>query len=169
MKEVAGFAQAIDFMERETGVEPATSSLGSWHSTTELLPLRSLDQVSQNQVLTRKGGTSLMQKPGSTSQESDANVFSSLEWSRIGLASKMDSKTHHYIGRLRARKGAAGVATYAPFYPAGARVPWEISDDMVLRTSRRFHLDLFGGWSTSRIGRRREIESIGPIWLGVNR
>jgi hypothetical protein len=29
----------IDFMERETGVEPATSSLGSWHSTTELLPL----------------------------------------------------------------------------------------------------------------------------------
>ena len=26
-------------MERETGIEPATSSLGSWHSTTELLPL----------------------------------------------------------------------------------------------------------------------------------
>ena len=25
-------------MERETGIEPATSSLGSWHSTTELLP-----------------------------------------------------------------------------------------------------------------------------------
>jgi hypothetical protein len=25
-------------LERETGVEPATSSLGSWHSTTELLP-----------------------------------------------------------------------------------------------------------------------------------
>ncbi len=24
--------------ERETGLEPATSSLGSWHSTTELLP-----------------------------------------------------------------------------------------------------------------------------------
>ena len=31
-------------MERETGVEPATSSLGSWHSTTELLPL--VDSVS---------------------------------------------------------------------------------------------------------------------------
>jgi hypothetical protein len=29
----------IDFLERETGLEPATSSLGSWHSTTELLPL----------------------------------------------------------------------------------------------------------------------------------
>ena len=85
---------------------------------TELLPLRSLDQVSQNQVLTRKGGTSLMQKPGSTSKKSDANAFNSLEGSRIGLASKMDSKTHHYIGRLRALKGAAGVATYAPFYPA---------------------------------------------------
>ena len=26
------------FLERETGLEPATSSLGSWHSTTELLP-----------------------------------------------------------------------------------------------------------------------------------
>jgi hypothetical protein len=26
-------------LERETGIEPATSSLGSWHSTTELLPL----------------------------------------------------------------------------------------------------------------------------------
>ena len=32
--------QTLDFMERETGVEPATSSLGSWHSTTELLPPR---------------------------------------------------------------------------------------------------------------------------------
>src|SRR5579863_9563491 len=30
--------QVIEKMERETGVEPATSSLGSWHSTTELLP-----------------------------------------------------------------------------------------------------------------------------------
>ena len=28
----------IEKMERETGFEPATSSLGSWHSTTELLP-----------------------------------------------------------------------------------------------------------------------------------
>jgi hypothetical protein len=28
----------IDFLERETGLEPVTSSLGSWHSTTELLP-----------------------------------------------------------------------------------------------------------------------------------
>jgi hypothetical protein len=35
---MAGCLQVIDFMERETGVEPATSSLGSWHSTTELLP-----------------------------------------------------------------------------------------------------------------------------------
>ena len=28
-------------MERETGIEPATSSLGSWRSTAELLPLTS--------------------------------------------------------------------------------------------------------------------------------
>jgi hypothetical protein len=38
VEEVAGFAQVIERMERETGLEPATSSLGSWHSTTELLP-----------------------------------------------------------------------------------------------------------------------------------
>ena len=30
--------QVIEKMERETGIEPATSSLGSWHSTAELLP-----------------------------------------------------------------------------------------------------------------------------------
>ena len=32
-------SQAIELMERETGIEPATSSLGSWRSTAELLPL----------------------------------------------------------------------------------------------------------------------------------
>ena len=31
--------EIIENMERETGIEPATSSLGSWHSTAELLPL----------------------------------------------------------------------------------------------------------------------------------
>ena len=30
--------EVIEKMERETGLEPVTSSLGSWHSTTELLP-----------------------------------------------------------------------------------------------------------------------------------
>ena len=34
-------------MERETGLEPATSSLGSWHSTTELLP-RSVDSATNS-------------------------------------------------------------------------------------------------------------------------
>ena len=34
--------EVIEKMERETGLEPATSSLGSWHSTTELLPLSTL-------------------------------------------------------------------------------------------------------------------------------
>ena len=31
-------ASGVEAMERETGLEPVTSSLGSWHSTTELLP-----------------------------------------------------------------------------------------------------------------------------------
>ncbi len=39
VEEVAEFSQVIDSMEREMGFEPTTSSLGSWHSTTELLPL----------------------------------------------------------------------------------------------------------------------------------
>ena len=38
VEEVADQPQVIEKMERETGFEPATSSLGSWHSTTELLP-----------------------------------------------------------------------------------------------------------------------------------
>ncbi len=33
----------IEKMERETGIEPATSSLGSWRSTAELLPLAGKD------------------------------------------------------------------------------------------------------------------------------
>ena len=36
---IASNAQNLKgLLERETGFEPATSSLGSWHSTTELLP-----------------------------------------------------------------------------------------------------------------------------------
>src|ERR1035438_8777017 len=47
-------------MERETGFEPATSSLGSWHSTTELLPLaeRSLRKVNTEGPCARKSSTS---------------------------------------------------------------------------------------------------------------
>jgi hypothetical protein len=38
VKEVVESFQVVEKLERETGLEPATSSLGSWHSTTELLP-----------------------------------------------------------------------------------------------------------------------------------
>ena len=33
------YACKLLILKRETGIEPATSSLGSWHSTAELLPL----------------------------------------------------------------------------------------------------------------------------------
>jgi hypothetical protein len=33
-------------LERETGIEPATSSLGSWRSTAELLPLKAWNEIS---------------------------------------------------------------------------------------------------------------------------
>src|SRR5579862_6825949 len=38
-------------MERETGLEPATSSLVSWHSTTELLPLSQRPKYSTDRRL----------------------------------------------------------------------------------------------------------------------
>ena len=36
---LGGIVRVTEKLERETGIEPATSSLGSWHSTAELLPL----------------------------------------------------------------------------------------------------------------------------------
>jgi hypothetical protein len=46
--------QVIEKMERETGFEPATSSLGSWHSTTELLPPFGDISIIPNQNTSRK-------------------------------------------------------------------------------------------------------------------
>src|SRR5579871_4222307 len=37
-------------MERETGIEPATSSLGSWRSTAELLPLAEIRPILTQQI-----------------------------------------------------------------------------------------------------------------------
>ena len=42
-------------MERATGVEPATSSLGSWHSTTELRPPAVKFRVAASECQIRKG------------------------------------------------------------------------------------------------------------------
>ena len=47
-----GSSQVIENMERETGIEPATSSLGSWHSTAELLPLALLYSTMPNDRFT---------------------------------------------------------------------------------------------------------------------
>jgi hypothetical protein len=41
-------------LERETGFEPATSSLGSWHSTPELLPLQRMRFKGCLEELSRK-------------------------------------------------------------------------------------------------------------------
>jgi hypothetical protein len=40
-KAYTGRCKPLKSLERATGVEPATSSLGSWHSTAELRPLKS--------------------------------------------------------------------------------------------------------------------------------
>jgi hypothetical protein len=47
-------ASGLMFLERETGLEPATSTLARWHSTTELLP----------QVVSELPGTSRISSPG---------------------------------------------------------------------------------------------------------
>src|SRR5579863_8042756 len=44
-------------MERETGIEPATSSLGSWRSTAELLPLTDARGPSQSLGISPAGST----------------------------------------------------------------------------------------------------------------
>ena len=69
----------IEKMERETGLEPATSSLGSWHSTTELLPLACVFRyLTVQQRLSRIRGTSIPSRKSIPTMESDR---------------KMDSKT----------------------------------------------------------------------------
>jgi hypothetical protein len=44
-KRVSKQRQLVSFWERATGLEPATSSLGSWHSTTELRPRHNVDNA----------------------------------------------------------------------------------------------------------------------------
>jgi hypothetical protein len=51
--------ESIEIMERETGIEPATSSLGSWRSTAELLPLT----ATTNPQNRRSCATNLEQNP----------------------------------------------------------------------------------------------------------
>jgi hypothetical protein len=41
-------------MERETGIEPATSSLGSWRSTAELLPLSMMELALSKWILVQR-------------------------------------------------------------------------------------------------------------------
>ena len=50
-------------MERETGIEPATSSLGSWRSTAELLPLdsRKITTFGVGEQYQPRGGTAMVQ------------------------------------------------------------------------------------------------------------
>jgi len=60
-------AQATFPIERETGLEPATSSLGSWHSTTELLPrkyslIRAIAYLSNDYPKEVKDGSAKIEK-----------------------------------------------------------------------------------------------------------
>src|SRR5215469_5918648 len=76
-------------LERETGLEPATSSLGSWHSTTELLP-----HCCVFRYLTVRQGFSRFRRLSIPSRKSIQTM---------GSDRKMDSKTD---SKRRAETGA---------------------------------------------------------------
>jgi DNA-binding CsgD family transcriptional regulator len=59
-------------MERETGFEPATSSLGSWHSTTELLPLSRRLKYTKHSRLSARLNSASLRIPDSFAGVSDA-------------------------------------------------------------------------------------------------
>ena len=52
-------------LERAAGVEPATSSLGSWHSTTELRPLRVAHSQFLYEITTPLSMKSMQRPPAS--------------------------------------------------------------------------------------------------------
>src|SRR5262249_14336903 len=79
--------QVIERMERETGLEPATSSLGSWHSTTELLPRSCVFRY----LTVRQG----------FSRFSDQSIPSRKSIQTMGSDRKMDSKTDSKPGARR--------------------------------------------------------------------
>src|ERR1700730_2031974 len=85
--------QVIEKMERETGFEPATSSLGSWHSTTELLPLNRQLKYRTNSNLRATPKSASLRIRDSTSFNHAVIGFNSLDGIFIWLALKMDSKS----------------------------------------------------------------------------
>src|ERR1039458_5805160 len=61
----AGFSSLDDEkMERETGFEPATSTLEGWHSTTELLPHRNTQKYPSFKPKSKDGDPSIKPSPG---------------------------------------------------------------------------------------------------------
>ena len=81
-------------MERETGIEPATSSLGSWHSTAELLPLTGYYSII-GEVLERKG----FARCGLAAIERGFFGLSGVRsWSVLPLAQRLLSVSTLFIG-----------------------------------------------------------------------
>src|SRR2546430_7806446 len=71
-------------LERETGIEPATSSLGSWHSTTELLPPES-DSPNSNRLFFAVGRRNA--RGGFSRSRFQRSEISYLSW-KIGVGSR---------------------------------------------------------------------------------
>jgi hypothetical protein len=105
-------------MERETGLEPATSSLGSWHSTTELLPQPlHISYLPLLKGLSRFRGQSI---PSTKSRQS------------MGSDRKMDSKTD---SKSSARKSPCGpFQNDFPSYTVPSHDNITISQRCMLRT-----------------------------------
>ena len=84
-------------MERETGIEPATSSLGSWRSTAELLPLT-------NEILSLTA--QVPRRPGiSRAGSAPAKRLNLESWRPIVKVRWLSLRDYH-CGHALARRGA---------------------------------------------------------------
>jgi hypothetical protein len=72
-------------MERETGIEPATSSLGSWRSTAELLPLTRLYPNNIMVVASQAPFTRILRAPVGTPVEAPVSLLNRLGFGRHAL------------------------------------------------------------------------------------
>src|SRR5262249_31723876 len=85
----------LEKMERETGLEPATSSLGSWHSTTELLPRSCVFRcLTVRQGFSRFRGLSIPSRKSIRTMGSDRKMDSkpdSKRWAETGAHTPFDS------------------------------------------------------------------------------
>src|SRR5580704_11989287 len=103
-------------MERETGFEPATSSLGSWHSTTELLPLSQHPEYNKTTRLRSRPKSSSLRIPDSTVSRTWHSIKNDLRHA--------DELAQNENGQYAASAGRAPETALGPLDQIATIVPW---------------------------------------------